>query len=75
MGYVKLFAGYFDQAANAINLTDQDYLESSDTREVDGVYYPVWPEGEFTMEFEWEPLVFAIDDGTQRAVTMFQPQS
>ncbi len=75
VGYVKLFAGYYDQAANAINLTDQDYLESGDTREVDGVYYPVWPEGEFTLEFEWEPLVFAIDDGTQQAVTMFQPQS
>ncbi len=66
VGYVKLFAGYYDQAANSINLTDQDYLESSETRQVDGVYYPVWPDGEFTLEFEWEPIVFAIDDGTQQ---------
>ena len=73
VGYV--FAGYYDQAANSVNLTDQDYLESSDTREVDGVYYPVWPEDEFTLEFEWEPIVFAIDDGAQTAAAMFRPQS
>jgi hypothetical protein len=51
-------------------------LESDDTREIDGVYYPVWDEGSpFTMEFEWEPIVYAIDDGVSREVAMFTPQS
>jgi hypothetical protein len=42
---------------------------------VNGVYYPDWGEGDFTMEFEWEPVVFAIDDGNQRVLALFTPQS
>ena len=64
IGYIKLFVGYIDEASASIFMADQDYLESPDTREVNGVYYPVWPEEEFTMAFEWEPVVFAIDDGS-----------
>jgi len=37
------------------------------------VYYPVWPEGEFTMEFEWEPLMFAISDGTESVTALLTP--
>ena len=44
LGYVMLFAGYFDPQSNSLFVADMDYLESSDTREVDGVYYPVWPD-------------------------------
>ena len=76
VGYVKLFVGFYDRESNSIFMADSDYLESDDTREIDGVYYPVWPEdGEFTMEFEWEPVVFAINDGTNRVVAHFTPQS
>jgi hypothetical protein len=74
IGYVYLFVGFYDQAANAILVADSDYLESTDTREIDGVYYPVWGQGAFTMEFEWEPIVFAIDDGAEAVVAHFTPQ-
>jgi hypothetical protein len=57
-------------------VADTDYLESYDTREIDGVYYPVWPEGtEFTMEFLWEPLMFAISDGADSVLAMLTPRS
>jgi hypothetical protein len=75
VGYVKLLVGYIDQAANSINVADQDYLESANTRQLNGVYYPVWPRDEFTIEFEWEPIVFAIDDGSQRVPALFQPDT
>ena len=76
VGYVKLFAGFQDKAANSINVTDEDYLQSSQTREISGVYYPVWPEsGKFTLEFDWEPIVFAIDDGKQSVVARFAPET
>ena len=75
IGYVKLLAGYYDQASNSIYVADEDYLESSDTREVDGVYYPVWPEDEFTMQFDWEPIVFAVNDGNVLAEAVFKPDS
>lgn len=76
LGYIYLFVGYLDENSNSIFLADSDYLESADAREVDGIYYPIWPEGEtFTLEFEWEPVVFAITDGQNDVVARFQPQS
>jgi hypothetical protein len=73
IGYVYLFVGYLDQSANSLNVTDTDYLESPNTNQVSGVYYPVWKEGGFTMNFTWDPIVFAISDGSQNAVALFQP--
>jgi hypothetical protein len=76
VGYVYLFVGFYDGDSNSIFMADTDYLESDETREVGGVYYPDWgEEGEFTMEFEWEPFMYAIDDGVDRVVAMFTPQS
>ena len=63
IGYIYIFSGFFDQASNSINLTESDFIDSGDTREVNGIYYPDWGEGEFTLEFDWEPIVFAINDG------------
>ncbi|MBN1148886.1 MAG: hypothetical protein JXA78_16615 [Anaerolineales bacterium] len=75
LGYIYLFVGYYDAAANSILVADSDYLESANTREVNGVYYPVWDEEPFTMEFEWEPVVFAISNGTDVVTALFTPQS
>ncbi len=75
LGQVLIFTGYVDAASRSLNVMDMDYLESSDVREVNGVYYPVWPDGEFTLEFEWEPLTFTISDGTDSVVALLTPQS
>ncbi len=73
IGYIKLFVGYFDQAAKSLNVADTDYLQSPDTRQIDGVYYPVWSQNGFTMNFNWDPIVFGISDGTQNSVALFEP--
>jgi hypothetical protein len=74
IGYVRLLVGFYDEQFNAIFVADSDYLETDDTREIDGVYYPVWSEGEeFTMAFEWEPLMFAISDGGDWEVALLEP--
>ena len=76
VGYVYFFTGFFDQASNSIFVADNDYLESPKTREIDGVYYPDWGEsGDFRVEFEWEPLMFAIDDGKTSVTVALQPES
>ena len=76
IGHIYIFAGYQDLGARSIMVADTDYLESSDTREIEGVYYPVWPSGqEFTLEFEWEPLMFAITDGVTTALALLDPES
>jgi hypothetical protein len=73
LGYVLLFAGFYDRQANSIFVADMDYLQSADTRQVDGVYYPVWPERPFTLEFEWEPLMFSISDGKTSVTALLTP--
>ncbi|MCA9925994.1 MAG: hypothetical protein KC421_26665 [Anaerolineales bacterium] len=75
VGYIYLFAGFFDRASNSIYVADNDYLEAPDTREADGVFYPDWGTEPFTMEFEWEPLVFALNDGVNSIVAPLTPQS
>jgi hypothetical protein len=75
IGYVKLLVGYLDQNANSIYLADSDYLASPDTREAGGVYYPDWGVDSFVMTFNWEPIVYAIDDGTTRYPALFTPES
>jgi clostripain len=75
IGYVKLMVGYLDTTANSLLVIDSDYLESADTQNVGGLFYPVWPDEPFILEFEWEPVVFAISDGNESIVTLFQPQT
>jgi hypothetical protein len=75
-GYAYIFAGYIDKASNSIYVSDMDYLESPNSREVGGVYYPDWGDtGSFTLEFDWEPLTFAITDGTTTAQALLMPRS
>ena len=74
IGYIYLFAGYYDQATNSIYVADTDYLESSDTQNLNGVFYPVWPEGGvFRLNYDWEPILFSITDGSQSVLALFEP--
>ncbi|MRR29957.1 hypothetical protein EG834_06490, partial [bacterium] len=76
VGYVYLFAGLYDQSSNSIYVADTDYLESSDTQNLNGVFYPVCPEGgTFRMNFDWEPILFQITDGSQAVLALFNPVS
>jgi hypothetical protein len=75
IGYVYLFVGYLDRESNSIFVADTDYLESGETQEIDGVYYPDWgEEGVVFLEFEWEPIVYAINDGLDSALALFTPE-
>jgi hypothetical protein len=76
VGYIKLFAGFYDRTANSINVADIDYLESPNTRQIDGVYYPDWGDNNaFTVQFDWEPIVFAISDGTNTLEALLTPET
>jgi hypothetical protein len=74
IGYVYLFVGLFDASSNSIFVADTDYLESSDTRELNGIYYPVWPDSEsFIINFNWDGSLFSVSDGTTSVLAMFTP--
>jgi hypothetical protein len=75
IGYIYLFIGYYDQSTNSIFVADTDFLESPDTRQVDGVFYPKWSDkGSFNMKFNWDPTVFSISDGQKTVMALFSPQ-
>jgi len=67
--------GFLDRANNSIYVADGDYLQSPETRELNGVYYPDWEAQDFTLAFTWEPVVFAINDGVNSAVALLNPES
>jgi hypothetical protein len=75
IGYVRLLVGYLDATNRSINVIDSDYLASPETRELNGVFYPDWGTEPFTLAFNWEPLVFAINDGVNSAVALLNPES
>jgi hypothetical protein len=57
-------------------VADIDYLESPNTRQIDGVYYPDWGDNNaFTVQFDWEPIVFAIRDGTNPVEALLTPET
>jgi hypothetical protein len=76
IGYIFLFTGLVDTASNSIFVADTDYVESPTTGTEAGVYYPIWPEEEtFRLNFEFEPLVFTITDGTESGIALLNPVS
>ena len=75
IGYIYFFTGYLDRQSNSIAIIDRDYLEADNTKEVGGVYYPDWGEGDFKLQFEWEPLAYAISDGETRAQAALSPET
>lgn len=74
IGYIYFFTGYRDSASDSIAILDMDYLESPDTREVNGVYYPEWSD-DFTLSFNWDPIVFNLNNGQMSATALFMPQA
>ncbi|MGQ0603279.1 MAG: clostripain-related cysteine peptidase [Anaerolineales bacterium] len=74
LGFVYLFVGVYDQQRNALKFADQDFIEGDDTQNVNGVFYPVWNGTEVLIDFAWEPILFAIDDGTQTVQAALYPE-
>ena len=76
IGYIYLFTGLVDAASNSIFVADTDYVESPSTGTESGVYYPIWPDAEtFRLNFEFEPMVFTITDGTNSGIALLNPVS
>lgn len=76
IGYIYLFIGLYDTQSNSIYVADTDYLESPQTRDLGGVYYPEWPANEsFNINFEWDPTLFSISDGSTSSLALLNPVS
>lgn len=76
IGHIYIFTGYYDEASNSLYVADTDFLESGETQSESGVFYPVWPEGQtFRLNFDFEPILFSIDNGEDLIPALFNPVS
>ena len=75
IGFVYSFTGYYDPEADTILVVDRDYIDAGVTRTVDGVDYPDWQGELVDIEFDWEPILYGIDDGSESLVfALLDPQ-
>lgn len=64
IGFIYAFTGYYNPDDDTILIADLEYIDAGESRQVGGVYYPDWgDEGVVEIEYEWEPVVYGIDDG------------
>ena len=75
VGFVYSFIGRFLPEDDVLIVEDQDFLFAEEDTTVGGVTYPEWPEGGFTVAFDWAPVVYAISDGTTSIRTLFAPET
>ena len=54
---------------------DIDYIDSEATKEIDGMIYPDWGEGEIPIEMDWEPLLYVVNDGTHKQMVLLEPDT
>ncbi len=75
VAFVYSFIGRFLPEESVLIIEDQDFLFGAEDIIVGGVTYPKWPQGAFTVEYEWLPIVYAISDGTTSIRTLFSPET
>jgi hypothetical protein len=75
LAYVYTFIGRFLPRQDVLLIEDMDYLIADDTRQVGGVAFPAWPEEGVSVEYVWEPTIFAINDGKNSVKALLRPQS
>jgi len=76
IGYIYLFVGMFDETSDSILIADMDYILADETRDLAGVFFPDWGEDRpLEIEFEWEPTLYALDDGTTSEFALFSPET
>jgi clostripain len=73
LAYVYSFIGRFLPRDDVLLIEDMDYLAADESQTLGGVTYPLWPEEGVEIEFEWEPTVYAISDGTTAVKALFDP--
>lgn len=75
LGFVFTFIGRILPDEELLVIEDEDYMFADDTKEVNGVQYPDWAQGNVSLDWDWEPTIFAISDGTQSVRALIGPEA
>lgn len=75
LAYIYTFIGRILPNEEVLLIEDQDYIFADQNNEVDGVVYPVWPEDSVSVDYVWEPYIYAISDGTTSVRALLSPDT
>ncbi len=66
ISYVYYYVSYYDEESDTYLTADMGFIQSDETKEVSGVYYPDWGEDtDIPIEFDWEPTLYFMSDGDE----------
>ena len=75
LGFLYSFVGRVLPDEELLIIEDIDYLFSDETRFVGGVPHPVWAPNGVTVDFEWEPNIYIINDGVNAIPALLAPDT
>ncbi len=75
LGFVYSFIGRVLPDEEVLVIEDMDYLFSDETQEIGGVPYPVWSSEGVIIDYDWEPIIYAINDGTTSVRALVAPET
>ncbi|NMB54679.1 MAG: hypothetical protein GYA15_08245 [Leptolinea sp.] len=75
VSYLYIFTGRFTKDQDQLQVIDLDYIDSEQTKDIDGRIIPDWGEGDIPVEMDWEPVAYVVDDGTHKQMVLLEPDT
>ncbi|GAP21320.1 clostripain-related cysteine peptidase [Leptolinea tardivitalis] len=75
VSYLYIFTGRFTKDQDQLQVIDLDYIDSEETRDIDGRIVPDWGEGDIPVEMDWEPVAYVVNDGTHKQMVLLEPNT
>jgi hypothetical protein len=75
VSFLYIFTGRLNKNQDSLQIVDIDYIDAEATREIDGMIYPDWGEGEIPIEIDWEPVLYVVDDGARKQAVLLEPDT
>jgi hypothetical protein len=76
VGYMYIYTAYYDPGSDSYLTTDLDFVGTDKAKQVGGVSYPDWGEGEdMSMDVDWEPVLWTVSDGQHDAIAAAEAET
>jgi hypothetical protein len=74
LAYIYVFMGLVSDDETILFIQDIDYLDAGETRQVNGVFFPEWGGETVDIEYDFEPIIYAIRDGVNEVPALLMPE-
>lgn len=74
IAYIYTFVGRVSDDGEKLFVEDMSFLDAGQTKEVGGVDMPDWGGDEVLIEYDFIPVLYGLNDGSQVVKTLFMPE-